>query len=107
MPIMTDTTHDASVAFLEWLRPGGPWLLVAIEPDGTPIGKTVATVADARTFIASHDGRRNLYYSVNPTTTPIDKKAKKEDIAQAEFVIADLDPRADEKPEEAKQRYMA
>jgi hypothetical protein len=27
---------DAAVKFLKLLRPGGPWLLIAIEPDVSP-----------------------------------------------------------------------
>jgi hypothetical protein len=97
---------DIALDFLDRLRPGGPWLLTAIEPDG-PIETATAQDADAvRDFILKHEGRRNLYYSVNPTTRPLTSKASKKDIAAAEFLPADLDPRDEETPTEAKARYL-
>ena len=59
-----------------------------------------------RSFVAKHNGTRNLYYSLNPTRTRMGKKAAKTDIARIEFVPADLDPMHDEPPEDAKKRYL-
>ena len=98
--------YKESIDFLEQLRPGGPWVLTAIIPDGQTETRTVTDLAAARKFIAEHNGKRNLYYSINPTKTPISKKAAKADIAQAEFVHADLDPRDGETSEQAKARCL-
>jgi hypothetical protein len=62
------------VGFLQQLRPGGPWVLTAILPDIIPneppiITITARTVAEVDAFVNKHNGRRNLYYSVNPTKT--------------------------------------
>ena len=60
--------HRVSIDFLENLRPGGPWVLTAIDP---ALGKIETITAhnkiEVRDFIHLHDGKRNLHYSVNPT----------------------------------------
>src|SRR5262245_46894897 len=96
-----------SIAFLEKLRPGGPWVLTAIVPDGTPTTITAKTPKEAQRFIRDHNGRCNLYYSVNPTRGILAKKAAKTDIATIEYVLADLDPAEAEPSADAKARYRA
>ncbi len=99
--------HVAAIDFLQRLRPGGPWVLTAIVPDG---GTTTITAHDERAvddFITKYNGQRNIYYSVNPTRGPMGSKAKKTDIAAIEFIHADCDPKDDETPEDAKARYLA
>ena len=95
--------------FLAQLRPGGPWLLVAIDPDG---GDNIEAItaqqqADVSSFVQRWNGKRNLYYMVNPTRQALDKKPKKTDIAAIEYLLADLDPAKDETPAAAKARYRA
>src|SRR5262245_23030428 len=94
-------------SFLRWLRPSGPWVLTAIVPDGAIKTETCNSAEDVLDFVDDHGGAANIYYSVNPTKRDMNRKAKKEDIAAAEFIFADLDPRNDETPEAAKQRYLA
>src|SRR5262245_23123031 len=91
--------------FLQWLRPG-PWTLSAIIPDGAITTETCNSAEDVLDFVDEHGGAANIYYSVNPTKRDMNRKAKKEDIAAAEFIFADLDPRDDETPDEAKARYL-
>jgi hypothetical protein len=55
--------------------------------------------------VHEHNGKRNVYYSTNPTRSNILKKAAKTDIAAIEYLLADLDPAKDEMPEAAKARY--
>ena len=101
---------DIPVDFLERLRPGGPWTLTAILPGpapGEPPTNTV-TARDHRAiskFVGKHDGKRNLYYSVNPTRTATGSKAPKTNIATIEFALADCDPKERETPVAAKARY--
>jgi hypothetical protein len=92
--------------FLEQLRPNGPWVLTAITPDGPSITVTTHTAAEVDAFVREHNGKRNLYYSVNPTKSAVFKKAKKADIAAVEYLLADLDPADGETPEAAKARYL-
>ena len=93
--------------FLERLRPSGPWVLTAIDPTSGKIETITAhNKTEARDFIRLHDGKCNLYYSVNPTRTAMTRKAAKTDIAAIEYLLADLDPRDGESPEDAKSRYL-
>ncbi len=96
-----------SVEFLQKLQPGGPWVLTAIEPDGKPTTVTANNPSEARDFIRAHNGRRNIYFSVNPTRTPMTAKAAKTDIAAIEYVLADLDPAEGKSSADAKARYGA
>jgi hypothetical protein len=98
---------SVAVEFLQQLRPKGPWVLTAIDPKNEAIVTiTAGSENDVAAFITKYDGKRNLYYSVNPTRTALDKKAKKTDIAAIEYALADLDPNVDETSEAAKQRYL-
>jgi predicted P-loop ATPase len=99
--------NSVPAAFLQKLRPGGPWVLTAIVPDGGTTTITATTADQVDTFVRQHDGKRNLYYSVNPTRTVLNSKAKKADIAAIEYVLGDLDPKDDETSEAAKARYLA
>ena len=94
------------VDFLEMLRPGGPWVLTAIIPDGRTQTTTARTAEKVDAFVSKHNGTRNVYYNVNPTRGALDKKAKKTDIAAIEYLLADLDPADGESPEAAKARYL-
>jgi hypothetical protein len=95
-----------AVQFLEQLRPGGPWPLTAIEPDGPTETITAIPAQTVDEFVRRYNGKWNIYYSVNPTRTRMNKKASKTDIAQIEYALADLDPKDDETPDEAKERYL-
>lgn len=92
---------DAAVEFLEAWRPGGPWVLTAIEVDGAPDAPTpthTLTTADAvRRWIHDHSGGRwNLYFTPNVTRGHVRKKPKKADMAEAVALFCDVDPRAGE-----------
>jgi hypothetical protein len=99
-------TSVGAGGFLEKLRPGGPWVSTAIVPDGKTTTITACTADQVEAFVREHNGKRNLYYSVNPTRTAMSKKAAKTDIAAIEYVLADLDPADGETPEAAKARYL-
>ena len=98
--------YNDAVEFLRQLRPGGPWVLTAIEPDGKIETITAKTDDDVRAFVSKYNGERNLYYSVNPTRKAMTSKAAKTDIAAIEYLLADLDPKEDETPAAAKARYL-
>ncbi|MEL6587921.1 MAG: hypothetical protein AAFQ50_14910, partial [Pseudomonadota bacterium] len=102
---------DAAVDFLEAWRPGGPWVLTAIEVD-PPKGRDARTItvmlpepAEVRRWIHEHSGGRwNLYFTPNVTRGPVRKKPKKPDMAEALALFCDVDPRAGEplEPERAR-----
>jgi hypothetical protein len=98
---------DAAIRFLRQLHPGGLWqTIIAIIPDGMLTARSFTNAEDAHTFIVAHNGDKNIYFLPNRTKAPMDKKPKKGDIALILFIYADLDPRADESPEQAKARYL-
>jgi hypothetical protein len=103
------TTAGTRIArtFLQWARPGGPWLLIAIEPDAAITGQTVIDEDGIHKFIEKHNGTRNIYFGVNATRTTIHKKPTKEDMADSILLWSDNDPRDDETPDQAKERIQA
>lgn len=98
-----------ALSHLEQLRPNGPWVLSAIDPVKKDTITTItATNADeVREFIEEYNGKRNLHFAVNPTRHAMAKKPAKKDIAQIEYLFGDLDPKDDETPDAAKDRYRA
>jgi hypothetical protein len=101
---------DEAIGFLKKLRPNGPWLTIAIDPnkDEDNITAITATTPDqVQAFITEHNGTRNLYYALNPTRGPMSKKPEKLDLAAIEYLPCDLDPKAGEMPHTAKARYLA
>src|SRR5215204_850600 len=104
---MSLETQSEAASFLEKLRPRGPWVLTAILPDGPTVTTTARTADEVDDFVGRHDGQRNIYYSINPTKQVMTSKAAKTDIAAIEYLYADLDPKKNESPEEAKRRYLA
>ena len=66
----TGPAAAAQADFLAQLRPGGPWVLVAIDPDRDNVIETVSLQRpeDVTGFVQRWNGKRNLYYSVNPTS---------------------------------------
>ena len=79
--------------------------MTAITPDGPTITITAHTASDIDSFVCEHNGKRNQYYSVNPTKTAMFKKAKKTDIAAVEYLLGTL-THGDETSEQAKARYL-
>jgi hypothetical protein len=103
-----DDAQDKQEAerFLQKLRPGGPWVLTAIVPDGDTVTNTVHNASEIEAFIREHDGKRNIYYAVNPLRREMSKKAAKTDAAAIEYALADLDPDEGESSDAAKARYL-
>lgn len=83
--------------------------LVAIEPDGPIEAKAVHPdqIDELRSFIERHQGKRNIYFAVNPLRHDPGKKASKADIAALAYHHADLDPRDGEAPDAAKKRLLS
>jgi hypothetical protein len=103
--VKTDT-YQQSIDFLKHLRVDGPWVLTANIPDRAIKTITARTEKEVTDFICEYNGKRNLYYSVNPTREGMAKKAAKTDIAFIEYALADLDPAEGEASGAAKQRYL-
>ena len=92
MPREGDTT--TALDFLCWARPGGPWVLTAIVPDGEIETRTFKAdqAAALAHWVEARQGKTNLYWMVNPARGLLNKKAKKEDVESLAFLHVDLDP---------------
>ncbi len=92
--------YQASIDFLQKVLPGGPWVLVAIDPDrkGIDAGTFGGNgVRDALPDFLKKQGtelKRNLYWSVNSTRRSMSKKPEKADIAALSWLHVDVDPSA-------------
>lgn len=89
----------AAVEFLEKYRPGGPWVLTAITPDG-PISTTTFVEGRQeamRDWLDARVGKDNLYFQVNSSGSKrLGKKANKDDIVEADWLHVDVDPTVDD-----------
>lgn len=81
----------------------------AILPDGPITTRSVRPddVGGLASFIAENNGRANLYWSVNPVRTKLDKKATKSDIAAMAYLHVDIDPRTGFPLEDERARIHA
>lgn len=87
--------NGAALSFLQWLRPGGPWVLTAIAPDRSSIETATfdeKTLPALGGWLQANNGKRNLYFMVNPARGPLSKKASKEDVEELAFLHVDVDP---------------
>src|ERR1700748_2054519 len=87
----------AAIDFLRKMYPEGPWVVTAIQPDRKHIDtKTFdPSTADASdSWLKTYNGQRNIYFSVNPPTRYLSKKAEREDIKEVAYFHVDVDPRS-------------
>jgi len=100
---------DTHVA-VEFLKKWGAeiWALTAIIPDGGT--ETISFLpdqwAEAATWIEERQGRKNLYFHVNPVRTRLKNKGSKEDVLRLGWLHVDIDPRAGEEPEAERDRAL-
>lgn len=98
-----------AVQFLQAWAENGPWVLTAIAPDG---GKITTTTFEAgkqsemRDWIEERQGRRNIYFTVNPVIRPVLSKPKKTDMRGMQWLHVDVDPRPGEKLESERVRAL-
>ncbi len=100
-------TKDA-IDFLKRWSAEGPWVLTAIVPDGKTETATFTPDAwqRAAAWIEENQGKRNLYFHVNPVRRAMTVKASKEDIARLAWLHVDIDPRAGEDFDEERTRAL-
>jgi hypothetical protein len=110
-PTKIQVNSDAAVAELRKLRSTGPWTLAAIPAErGAP---EVATFKGAEEvpamceWIAARDGKKNLYWMLNPTRKRMNRKPTKADVARFDFAHVECDPLPGETSADAKRRHRA
>ena len=112
MAIKPDT--NAAVDFLLKQEPEGPWAITAITvplKKGETKSLTTRTFGPGqeeklRAFIDEHNGKRNLYYGLNPTIGPLNKKAERADIKSVDWLHVDIDARAGEPLDDEIKRIL-
>ena len=82
---------EAAIGFLELLRPGGPWVLKAITPDGPTTTETFFKAEAVARWIERENTNRNIYVMVAEPTGALRKKATKDDVARTRNLWADVD----------------
>ena len=101
--------NSAAVEFLRRWSPLGPWVLTAIQPDRKAITTETFRPADMRRlteWLETFNGRRNIYFHVNPVMRDMTKKADREDIKEVAWLHVDIDPRAGEDLEAERARAL-
>lgn len=99
---------QAAIDFLRKFYGESRWVLTAVIPDGTTDTKTFGEekIAEAFEWLQLWQGKKNLYFHVNPTRTDRTSKASKEDMYALQWLHVDIDPRAGESIEEEKARAL-
>lgn len=100
---------QASLDFLQRFRPGGPWVLTAIRPDRKGVVTQTfygTNTAEMLGWLEKVGATHNLYFSVNPTTRPMQGKTEKEDIKELAWLHVDLDQAKDETLEASRARNL-
>ena len=99
---------QAAIDFLRKFYNGSRWVLTAVVPDGPTDTKTFneGKIAEAFEWLQLWQGKKNLYFHVNPTKTDRTSKASKEDMYALQWLHVDIDPRAGESIEEEKARAL-
>lgn len=92
--------------FLNKFRPGGPFVLTSIVPDGKTETRTFTDSKEAEAWALRQNETKNVYFHVNRTRGPLTAKAKKEDIAAVEYLHVDIDPRTGEDFEQERARIL-
>ena len=93
-------------AFLNKYRPGGPFVLTSIIPDGKTETRTFPNADEAEAWAIQRNKTKNIYFHVNRTRGPLTNKAAKDDIAAVEFLHVDIDPRPGEDFAEERARIL-
>jgi len=107
-----DTLQIDTVTAVNFLRkwlPEGPWVLTAIVPDG--LTETVTFPCQdwhlVTRWVDDRQGKKNIYFQVNPARRALSSKSSKEDIARMSWLHIDIDPRAGEDIEQERKRALS
>jgi hypothetical protein len=111
---MTQPSPDykASIDFLQRWCKGGPWVLVAIDPNKKGLEAATfgqPTLGGLEPWLKEWgtDKRYNIYFTVNPCVRALKTKPSREHIAALAWLHVDLDPRAGEDLDAERTRILA
>lgn len=99
-----------SIKFLKKWAPEGPWVLTSIQVDK----KGIATKTfypkdekDLKAWLNQYNGKRNIYFHVNPPLHDLNSKANREDIKSVDWLHVDIDPRPEGDLDKERERCLA
>ena len=96
---------QASIDFLKWFEPEGPWLLFAkVNQKLHARLFRPAQEEECRNWIASHNGSNNMYVAVNPPMHDKSEKTELTDLKEMRWLHVDIDARAGEDLAEEMER---
>jgi len=99
--------YNASIEFLQKWCPDGPWVLTAITLDKKSIDtQTFTNAEEVKKWLEQYGKNRNIYFSVNPTIHPVNKKPMREDVKSLDWLHVDIDPRVGEDIDEERKRAL-
>ena len=94
-----------STEFLSKLIPGGPWQVAAISPiDGSIRVQYFESLEALAVFIKEHNGKDNLYFTLNSLMRRLNKKPSRKDIDSVMYLHADIDPIKGEPLQDEQER---
>lgn len=100
---------QAALDFLQKWEVAGPWVLTAITVDKKEIA-TKSFKEDAleemEIWINQLNGKRNIYFNVNPSRILMDKKSERANVESMAWLHVDIDPRAGEDHEKERERAL-
>jgi hypothetical protein len=104
--------YQASIDFLQQWCKGGPWVLVAIDPNKKGLeGDTFSgnNLEGLRAWLEEWGTKKryNIYFTVNPCVRALKTKPSREHIASLSWLHVDLDPRAGEDLDAERKRIVA
>jgi hypothetical protein len=98
-----------AIEFLKKVQPHGLWALTAIALDRKALSTETFSPSEevaCLAWIERYNGKRNIYWHVNPVRHMVRKKAEREDIKEVIQLHVDIDPRAGESLEEERPRIL-
>jgi hypothetical protein len=106
--------YEKSIEFLEKVRPGGEWCLVAIDPNkkGLEADTFGGTDVKSKRLIEwleeqGSKRKRNIYWTVNQLRRHLKTKPSREHISGLNWLHVDVDPRAGEDIAAERERIRA
>jgi len=100
---------QAALDFLQKWEVIGPWVLTAISTDKKSIITKAFKEDDLEKigpWIEQYNGKRNIYFNVNPSRILMDKKSERANVEALAWLHVDIDPRAGEDHGKERERAL-
>ena len=102
---MAQSDIDAAAAFLKVI---GVRTLGVIDPrkdHAAPLCATPTDTSGVKTWLEKYIGKQNLYFTINPSKSSMNRKPAEHEIEQFEYAHVDCDPLPGESAEAARKRH--